>query len=278
MQRYKFETEEICPTDYFNCRILQKIIFLDICRVMLELRLDKYLVAKGWVASREKAQQLILKNAVAVNGQIKNKPSTPVSENDLVTVLENTLKFVSRGGYKLEKALLAFNFSMENKSIVDIGASTGGFTDCCLQNHAKHVTAVDVGSRQLAPSLCNHPLVKSFENTDIRKISPLDIDGPFDILVADLSFISLEKVLAHLTTFVNPNGDLLVLVKPQFEQSERKSFKGGIIKDDKIRQAAFNKIADCGESLGLIYMGKCETSIASNEKKNIEAIIHFKKK
>ncbi|MFM7014875.1 MAG: TlyA family RNA methyltransferase [Bacteroidota bacterium] len=245
---------------------------------MQAIRLDKYLVINGHVDSREKAQQLIQQKAVAVNGQVKDKPATPVSENDRVTILENKLKFVSRGGYKLEKALLTTNFSMEGKSVIDIGASTGGFTDCALQFGAAHVTAVDIGSGQLDQKLANHSQVTSYENCDIRKITPNDIHGPFDVLVADLSFISLEKVLEHLTSFVNIGGDLLVLVKPQFEQSTRKSFKGGIIKDDKVRQAAFKKIVDFGESIGLHYLFKHETVVAENEQKNIEAIIHFKKK
>ncbi|MFN6091479.1 MAG: SAM-dependent methyltransferase, partial [Bacteroidota bacterium] len=175
-------------------------------------------------------------------------------------------------------AILNSNFSMKNKMVVDIGASTGGFTDCSLQHGASHVTAVDVGCGQLDKQLEIHPQVTSYENTDIRTISPETINGPFDVLVADLSFISLEKVLEHLTSFVKPDGDIFVLVKPQFEQPTRKNFKGGVIKDDKLRQAAFKKIERFGEDIGLRYLDKCETTIAENEHKNIEAIIHFKKK
>ena len=147
------------------------------------VRLDKYLVEQGMVSSREKAQQLIQQHAVSVNGQIKNKPATLVLENDVVIILENTLKFVSRGGYKLERALLKMSIDLTNKTVLDVGASTGGFTDCCLQYGASHVTAIDVGNGQLNKKLTEHPKVNQFEGMDIRHTEVDRINGPFDMLV-----------------------------------------------------------------------------------------------
>jgi 23S rRNA (cytidine1920-2'-O)/16S rRNA (cytidine1409-2'-O)-methyltransferase len=205
------------------------------------MRLDIYIKEK--VNSRNKAQTLINEGKVLVNSKICTKPAYEVTENDLIEITE-TEKYVGRGGYKLEKAIEHYNISLNDKICLDVGASTGGFTQCMLQNNAKKVYAVDVGKSQLADVLKNDSKVISLEQTDIRNFSPPE---KIDFCAIDVSFISLTKILP----FVNEMdiNEIIVLIKPQFEVGKGNIGKKGIVKDKKIRQIALENIIDFSENL-----------------------------
>lgn len=206
------------------------------------MRLDVCVFARGLTSSREKAAVLIREDRVTVNGMTVNKPSFDVAENDLVLVTE-AMKYVGRGGYKLEGAITAFSLDLQNKTCLDIGSSTGGFTDCMLQNGAAKVFAVDVGSDQLAESLRANPKVVSMEKTDIRSVKPFAVD----FIGADLSFISLEIILPVARQFLKSGANAVFLIKPQFEVG-RVRLKNGIVKDKKMRLDVLNRVVAYAQS------------------------------
>jgi len=242
------------------------------------LRLDKWLVDHHYFESREKAQQAIEAGAVLVNQKPILKSSFPVDENDEVVVASSPLKYVSRGGNKLEKAIREFQIDFKGKTILDIGASTGGFTDCALQYGAEKVFAVDVGKDQLHPSLRSNPRVISLEETDIRKLTAADLKNEIiDIVVADVSFISLKKIFPSVLNFLKSEGIFIALVKPQFEVGSKKHFKKGIVKDSALRKKILDEMITEAESLGFKTKGKAETDY-DGMKKNLEYLIYFIKK
>ena len=194
-------------------------------------RLDVFLVEKGLVKSRERAKELIKKDGVNVNGKHVNKPSFEVSEDDRIDITIQQLRYVSRGGLKLEKAIETFDLDVKNCVCVDLGASTGGFTDCLLQNGAKKVYAVDVGHDQLDESLCKRNDVVNIEGVNVKEFSPEYIGEKVDIVTADLSFISIKKALPVIKSLLKDNAYAVVLVKPQFEVGKKNIGKGGIVKD-----------------------------------------------
>lgn len=198
------------------------------------IRLDIALVKKGIILTREKAKKLIKNEYVKVNGKTIKKSSTIVFENDLIDVETKYLKYVGRGGYKLEKILDKLNIDLENKICIDIGASTGGFTDCMLQKNANKIYAIDVGRDQLDQSLINNNKVVNMENTNIRKISKKDINDNIDFISIDVSFISLNLVLPVAFELIKDNGEIICLVKPQFEAGIGNIGKNGIVKNKNI--------------------------------------------
>ena len=179
--------------------------------------------------SREKARYYIKNGDVSVNGTVIEKPSYDVSEKDGVEI-RDSIGFVGKGGLKLKKAIESFRLNFFDKTVLDVGASTGGFTDCALQNGAKKVYAVDVGHGQLDPKLASNDRVVNFEGRNILDISPENIDKT-DIVVSDVSFVSIKKLLFHISNFIDEYGQIICLVKPQFEVGREHIKKGGIVRD-----------------------------------------------
>jgi 23S rRNA (cytidine1920-2'-O)/16S rRNA (cytidine1409-2'-O)-methyltransferase len=219
-----------------------------------KLRLDKLLVDHGHAASRERAQALILAGRVLVGEQRVDKPGTSVPTDSVIRLLGSDLKYVSRGGLKLERALEHWSISLTGFACVDIGASTGGFTDCMLQNGARSILAVDTGYGQIAQKLRDDPRVTLRERTNARLLAPgeLLIDGtPAPVFVAmDVSFISATLVLPAVTAALsapeNPwQGEAVILIKPQFEAGRLHVGKGGIVRDPEARQSAIQRVRDC---------------------------------
>ena len=240
---------------------------------MADFRLDMCIREKLNI-SRQKAQELIQNSSVKVNGKFINKPSYKVSYNDEVTVVntEKVLKYVGRGGYKLEKAIDVFNINIKG-ICVDIGASTGGFTDCMLQNGAETVYAVDVGSNQLAERLKNDNRVVSIENTDIR-----NADVPkADFIGCDVSFISLTKIFQSVFNILNDDGCGVFLIKPQFEAGKENISKNGIVKNSKIHKKVIRDIINSAVEQGLYVKALTYSPIRGGDG-NIEYLIYINKK
>ena len=236
-------------------------------------RLDLLLVDRQLASSRDKARQLILSGSVYVDGQKVEKAGTLIGDSR-IEVRERENPYVSRGGLKLAHALRAFGLRPEQKVILDAGASTGGFTDCLLQNGAARVYAVDVGYGQLAWKLFNHPAVIRIERTNVRYLDPKAVPERVDWVVADLSFISVTLVLGHLLNFMKEEGEIVILIKPQFEVGREEVGRGGIVRQEALRQAAIEKVEACGAALGLLKGGLTESPI-TGQKGNREYLIHF---
>ena len=210
---------------------------------MAKQRLDQLVAVKGLCASREQARRLILSGDVTVDGAVINKPSTKVEDTAVIEVL-NKPRYVSRGGLKLEGALEAFPVSPQGKVCLDIGASTGGFTDCLLQNGAIRVHAVDVGIGQLVDSLRQDPRVLVKEHFNARYMTPEDLGEKAELIVSDVSFISLTRILPAAYSCLAEGGDMLVLVKPQFELQPEDIGPGGIVRDPALHRRAVERIRD----------------------------------
>ena len=199
-------------------------------------RLDVYMVEAGLSPSREKARAMIMAGEVFVNGRKAEKAGEEVRQEDVVTLQEDPVPFVSRGGLKLDKALKVFPLTLEGKNCLDVGASTGGFTDCMLQNGAKHVCALDVGYGQLAWQLRNDPRVTVMERRNARYMEPDWFDGPFDFASIDVSFISLKLILPPLKACLKPGGQIVALIKPQFEAGRGQVGKNGVVREASIHR------------------------------------------
>lgn len=217
-------------------------------------RIDVELLRLGMAASRSEAHRLIDSKSVTVNGAIAEKPARIVRKGDVIDVIR-PLRFVSRGGSKLLAALKHFLVDVAGKDCIDVGASTGGFTDCLLQHGASHVAAVDVGRSLLHESLLADPKVTAHDGINIRFASPSDFGGAADIVTADLSFISLRTVMSQLAELVRPAGDLIALVKPQFESSKEEASRGrGVIRSTEIWQRVLTEVFEAAESCGLAVL------------------------
>ncbi|MBR2314757.1 MAG: TlyA family RNA methyltransferase [Akkermansia sp.] len=210
---------------------------------MAKQRLDVLVAQQGLCVSREQAQRLILAGEVSVKGQVITKPGTKVDDALPITV-KNKPRYVSRGGLKLEGAFKAFPVKAEGKICLDIGSSTGGFTDCLLQNGAVRVHAVDVGTNQLVWKLRNDPRVIVKEQFNARYMTPEDLGEKVQLIVSDVSFISLTRILPAAYGCLAEGGDLLVLIKPQFELQPEDIGPGGIVRDPALHQRAVDKIRD----------------------------------
>lgn len=232
---------------------------------MAKQRLDVLVVSLGLCDSREQAQRLIIAGEVTVKGQAVTKPGTKVDDS-LPIVVKNKPKYVSRGGLKLEGALQAFPVKAEGKVCLDIGSSTGGFTDCLLQNGAIRVHAVDVGTNQLVWKLRTDPRVVVKEQFNARYMTPADLGEKVQLIVSDVSFISLTKILPAAYDCLEEGGDMLVLIKPQFELQPEDIGPGGIVRDPALHQRAVDKIHDfVTNELHREWMGVADSPIKGME-------------
>ncbi len=213
-------------------------------------RLDVHMVETGIAPSREKARAMIMAGEVFVNGRKAEKAGEEVRLDDAVTLQEDPVPFVSRGGLKLDKALKVFPLTLQDKVCLDVGASTGGFTDCMLQNGAKHVCALDVGYGQLAWQLRNDPRVTVMERRNARFMEPAWFDGLFDFASIDVSFISLKLILPPLKVCLKPGGQVVALIKPQFEAGRGQVGKNGVVREESIHRDVCINIMRFAQQLG----------------------------
>jgi len=237
-------------------------------------RLDKLLVTKGLAPSREKAQAMILAGAVLVNGRPITKAGQVVDEEAQIEILWNPLPYVSRGGLKLEAALDYFLVDVRGKTALDVGASTGGFTDCLLRKGAQKVYAVDVGRGLLHWRLRNDPRVVVLEGYNIRYLSKKEVPEEVDVATIDVSFISLKLVLPNVVKFLKAGGEILALIKPQFEVGKGEVGKGGVVRDPLKHQRVIKEIWDFASSLGLLPKGVMESPL-KGPKGNKEFFIYL---
>ncbi len=219
---------------------------------LAKIRLDQLLVERGLSESRERAKRRIMAGEVLVDGQKIDKAGTMVKPEAEIRLLGNDLPYVSRGGLKLAKAIEEFGVTLEGKTAADIGASTGGFTDCMLQNGAKKVYAIDVGYGQLAWKLRTDERVVNMERTNIRYVTLDDIGEPLDFASIDVAFISLDKVLPVAKTLLSETGEILALIKPQFEAGREHVGKKGVVRDPAIHEAVCHKVVDLARSLAFV--------------------------
>ena len=241
-------------------------------------RLDVLLVDRGLATSREKAKALIMAGDVFVNGQREDKPGTTFDETKITSleVRGDTLPYVSRGGLKLEKAVNNFGFSLESKVCMDIGASTGGFTDCMLQNGAKKVYSVDVGHGQLDWKLRSDDRVVCMEKTNFRYMVKEDIADELDFASCDVSFISLTKILLPARNLLKDGGQMVCLIKPQFEAGKDKVGKKGVVREPKVHEEVIHRILDFVDIAGFEIL-HLDFSPIKGPEGNIEYLVHIRK-
>lgn len=241
-----------------------------------KVRLDALLVEKGYASSRERAKRRIMAGEVLVNGQKIDKAGANVKEDAEIRLLGHDLPYVSRGGLKLEKAIKEFGVTLTGKTAADIGASTGGFTDCMLQNGAVRVYAIDVGYGQLAWKLRTDDRVVNMERTNIRNVTPEDIGEPLDFASIDVAFISLEKVLPVAYTLLKADGEVLALIKPQFEAGRENVGKKGVVRDPRIHEEVIDRVTIFARSLGFVPAALTYSPVKGPEG-NIEYLIDLSK-
>lgn len=239
-------------------------------------RLDVLLTEKKIFSSREKAKASIMAGLIYVDGQRIDKPGTPVDENAEITVKEALCPYVSRGGLKLEKALELFDFTLDGAVAVDIGASTGGFTDCMLQKGASKVFAIDVGYGQLDWKLRNDPRVVNMEKVNIRYLDMDTVDKDIDFISIDVSFISLRLVFPVAAQLLSESGSLVCLVKPQFEAGKNQVGKKGIVRDPAVHEEVIRNVTAYAANNGLYCHGLTYSPVTGN-KGNIEYLMFLKK-
>lgn len=238
-------------------------------------RLDVLLFEKGMVQSRNVAKRLINARSVAVNGQICTKAAAVFDENALVEIVGNMPAYVGRGGYKLEKAISQFNIDLKGRVCIDIGASTGGFTDCMLQNGAEYVYAVDVGKDQLAQVLKDNKKVKSMEQTDIRSLDKQSFDSDIDFAACDVAFISIEHILQPMRSILSENAFAVVLIKPQFEAGRSNIGKNGVVKDKKAHLEVLQRCVALANAADFDVLNICPSPIKGSNG-NVEYLMYLK--
>ncbi|MGS2776100.1 TlyA family RNA methyltransferase [Robertmurraya sp. GLU-23] len=238
-------------------------------------RIDVLLVERGLIETREKAKRAVMAGLVYSNENRLDKPGEKISSDLPLMIKGNVMPYVSRGGLKLEKALKEFDVHVEGKVLLDIGASTGGFTDCALQNGAKQSYALDVGYNQLAWKLRQDDRVIVMERTNFRYVTPADLTGEMPNFASiDVSFISLKLILPVLKTLLVQNSDIIALVKPQFEAGREEVGKKGIVRDPKVHEAVINKIINLSLSLGYDVKNLSFSPITGGDG-NIEFLLHL---
>lgn len=241
-------------------------------------RLDVILVKHGFAPSREKAKAILMAGNVFVNGQREDKAGTAFDESKIhIVVRGGGLKYVSRGGLKLEKALARFPITLTHTVCMDIGASTGGFTDCMLQNGADRVYAVDVGHGQLAWKLRNDERVVCMEKTNFRYVTPEDIDQKIDFASVDVSFISLTKILIPARNLLKEQGHMVCLIKPQFEAGRDKVGKKGVVREQAVHEEVIRKVIDYADVVGFEVKGLTYSPVKGPEG-NIEYLVYLEKR
>ncbi|SDC00583.1 23S rRNA (cytidine1920-2'-O)/16S rRNA (cytidine1409-2'-O)-methyltransferase [Pelagirhabdus alkalitolerans] len=240
-----------------------------------KVRLDVLMVERELIETREKAKRAIMAGMVFSNTERLDKPGMKVSEDIDLSIKGRMMPYVGRGGYKLEKAIDVFDIAMEGQTLLDIGSSTGGFTDCALQNGAKLSYALDVGYNQLAWKLRNDPRVKVMERTNFRHATPELFDrGQPSIASIDVSFISLKLILPVLSTILEPKGDVIALIKPQFEAGRDQVGKKGIVRDSAIHIDVIERIVDFAQREHFHIKGLTHSPITGGDG-NIEFLAHF---
>lgn len=238
------------------------------------MRLDLYLAENGLAKSRTEAKGLITEGLVSVNGTTLKKPSADIAEGDCVTVDKSSRKYVSRGGIKLEYALDYFKLDVSERLAIDVGASSGGFTDCLLQRGARHVIAIDSGTGQLDPTLRADSRVSSIEGYNARYMKPRDFAYTPDIAVMDVSFISATFIFEALHSVLSDGGDFICLIKPQFEVGRENIGKGGIVKSEALRKRAVERVRLAAKEFGFEFIGYTESAIKGGDG-NIEYVAHL---
>ena len=239
-------------------------------------RLDQAIFNRGFAESREKAKAYIMAGVVFVNNQKADKAGSTVKPDDILEVRANPLKYVSRGGLKLEKAMEVFEIRLDDMICADIGASTGGFTDCMLQNGAKKVYAIDVGYGQLAWKLRTDSRVVNLERTNFRYVTENEIPDLLDFASVDVSFISLSLIIPALVPLLKENGRAVCLIKPQFEAGKDKVGKKGVVRDPSVHQEVIEKIVEVMKTNGLSVLG-LDFSPVKGPEGNIEYLIYVQK-
>ncbi len=239
-----------------------------------KVRIDTYLVEQGLFESRARAQAAIMAGQVLVDEQKIDKPGTSVKAEAKIRLLGDQLKYVSRGGLKLEKALQVFPVTVAGKVMADIGASTGGFTDCALQNGAAKVYAIDVGYGQLAWKLRNDPRVINMERTNARALDEHSLPEPIDAVSIDVAFISLDKILPAVKKLLAPGAFVLALVKPQFEAGKEHIGKKGVVRDPEVHKEVIRRIIDLAGEEGF-SIGGLDFSPVKGPEGNIEYLLYL---
>ena len=242
---------------------------------MAKERLDVLLVSRGLAESREKAKAIIMSGNVYVDGQKEDKAGSNFPAEAVIEVRGNTLKYVSRGGLKLEKAMENFDVTLAGKICMDVGSSTGGFTDCMLQNGAVKVYSVDVGHGQLAWKLRNDERVVCMEKTNIRYVTPEEIPDRIQFVSIDVSFISLTKVLGPVKALMEPDGEVVCLIKPQFEAGREKVGKKGVVREKSVHLEVIEMVASFAGSIGFEAL-HLEFSPIKGPEGNIEYLLHLR--
>ena len=243
----------------------------------MTMRLDVYLFDKGLVDSRTDAKNFILSGAVSVNGKVVQKPAFDATDSDEITVDKSGKRFVSRGGLKLEGALDSFGINVDGAMCLDVGASSGGFTDCLLKRGATHVIAVDSGSGQMVESLRVDKRVTVIESFNARYMQRDDFEYAPDLVVMDVSFISAKLIIPAVGGLIADGGEFVCLIKPQFEVGRGGLNKKGIVKNDSLRRSAVDDVVEFAGCCGFSLMGIIESPITGGDG-NIEFLAHFKKK
>jgi 23S rRNA (cytidine1920-2'-O)/16S rRNA (cytidine1409-2'-O)-methyltransferase len=234
---------------------------------MKKIRIDKLLIDGGFAETAAKAQALVMSGVVLVDEKRVDKASEAYPLNAVIRIKGDTpaSKYVGRGGLKLEKALDEFHIRVDGYICLDVGASTGGFTDCLLQNGAERVVAVDAGTNQLDWKLRSDPRVDSRENVNARNLRPEDFSDPFDLIVMDVSFISATKILGVLTSLLKPGGRIIVLIKPQFEVAKGEVGEGGIVRDPEKHRRVIAEVNEFAAGCGLKVSGLIDSPILGAE-------------
>ena len=241
------------------------------------MRVDVYLTEAGYTASRQRAKKLIEEGCVTVDGRLIKKPSEDIAEGEHTVLVRDEQKYVGRGGEKLEAALRAFSVDVSDCSALDIGASTGGFTDCLLQFGARAVIALDAGEGQLAQKLRLDPRVQCIEHFNARNLTREDIGGKtVDLIVMDVSFISATYIIPRFGAALREGGEAICLIKPQFEVGRSMLGKGGIVKDPSAHRYAVERVLQSGTENGLTPMGLIASPISGGDG-NKEFLVHFRK-
>ena len=243
---------------------------------MSKIRLDQLIFEKGFAESREKAKALIMSGCVFLDGQRADKPGMSVSPDTEPEVHKKELAFVSRGGYKLDKAIRVFGIDPAGKRCIDCGASTGGFTDVLLQHGAEKVYAVDVGYGQLAWTLRNDPRVVNLERTNLRYVTKEQIPDLLDLAVCDVSFISLRLVMPAVAPLLKPDAEIMCLIKPQFEAGRELVGKKGVVRDAAVHEQVIRTVLEFMPSIGFSVQGLDYSPITGPEG-NIEFLLYMRK-
>ncbi|MBB2987879.1 TlyA family RNA methyltransferase [Terracoccus luteus] len=228
-------------------------------------RLDVSLVTRGLARSRTQARELVVAGSVLVDGRAVTRPSTPVADDAVVSLTREPDRWVGRAALKLLRALELWPLTVQGRRCVDVGASTGGFTQVLLEAGAAHVTALDVGHGQLVASVAADPRVTDLPGTNVRDVGPEQLGGPFDLLVCDLSFISLTLVLPVLRSLVHDDGDLVVLVKPQFEVGRERLGRRGVVTSRHEHRRVLRDVVGAGQQAGLHVHGLAPSPIAGGD-------------